>query len=363
MKASILVVDDQETIVMSTKAKLVSQGFDVDTACNGEEALDRVQEKSYDIVLLDINMPLMNGVQVLEFITAKHPYSDVMMMTGFDDFSLATECLKKGAKDYLLKPMDLTELVSRINALLRARASEHQYTDLRNFWQSTVLFDVFGSLQSVHFILNHAVESLKSALPEKDVMLLSHARALNERIAQTLKESVKVGDLAEGSLLFRQVEVDLGYLIKQICDRYEPCILQKGIIFQQFNDPKLPRVKCDSERIEQVVNAIIENGIGTSNPGDLFSVAVSKSQTGLYGEPSEYAVCKIEYSNHAITPDEILTILSEKEVVWNNISQPLGVGTFNLAISRRIIEAQGGAFQVESGEKGRIQVRFALPLM
>ncbi len=363
MKASILVVDDQETIAMSTKAKLMSQGFDVDTAGNGEEALDRIQAKSYDIVLLDINMPRMNGVQVLEFITAKHPYSDVMMMTGFDDFTLATECLKKGAKDYLLKPMDLTELVARINSLLRARASEHQYTDLRNFWQSTVLFDVFGSLQSVRFILNHAAESLKSVLPEKDVLLLSHARSLNDRITQTLKDSVKVTDLAEGSLLFRQVDIDLGYLIKQIFDRYEPCILQKGIVFQQSNDPKLPRVKCDAERIEQVVNSIIENGIETSNPGDLFSVAISKSQVGLYGEPSEYAVCKIEYSNHSITPENLLAILSEKEVAWKNISPTIGVSTFNLAISRRIIEAQGGSFQVESGEKGRIQVRFALPLM
>ncbi len=82
MKASILVVDDQAAIALSSQYKLKSQGYDVDTAANGEEALTRIEQKTYDIVLLDIKMPLMNGIQVLEFITAKHPYTDVVMLTA-----------------------------------------------------------------------------------------------------------------------------------------------------------------------------------------------------------------------------------------------------------------------------------------
>ena len=190
MKASILVVDDQIAIALSTQKKLTAQGFVVDIATSGEEALTRIEQNKYDIVILDIMMPIMNGIQVLEFITTKHPYSDVMMMTAFEDYSMATECMEKGAKDYLLKPLDYTELVSRINALLRVRDSEHRFADLRNFWQSTVLFDVFGPLKSIHFTLNHAIESLESVIPAKDIALLSNARALNDKITRMLKESV-----------------------------------------------------------------------------------------------------------------------------------------------------------------------------
>jgi CheY-like chemotaxis protein len=91
MKSSILVVDDQAAIALSTQKKLRAYGFDVDAAESGEEALTLIEKKNYDIVILDIMMPNMNGIQVLEFITAKHPYSDVMMMTAFEDYSMAKE--------------------------------------------------------------------------------------------------------------------------------------------------------------------------------------------------------------------------------------------------------------------------------
>ena len=388
MKASILVVDDQPAIVLSSQYKLKLQGYDVDTAANGEEALNRIDQKNYDIVLLDINMPIMNGIQVLEFITAKHPYTDVIMLTALDDYSMATECIEKGAKDYLLKPIDLTELVSRINSLLRVRDSEHRFLALRNLWQSTVLFDVLGSLRSIQFIMNHTLESMKSVLPEKDRELLFHALEMNDQIAHMLKESTKVNDFAvcnrfhkcadcalkdvenikeydrtDGFFLVRQTDTDLGSLIKQIADRYESCFLEKKIVFKQVNDSQLPHVKCDADRIEQVVNSIFETGIEASNPGDPLNVTLSKSQVGLQGEPSECAVCTIEYSNRSVTADKLLIGMTEKETEWKNINDPINEDALNLTISRRIIEGQGGAFQVNASEDNRIQITIALPLV
>ncbi len=382
MKASILVVDDQIAIALSTQKKLTAQGFVVDIATSGEEALTRIEQNKYDIVILDIMMPIMNGIQVLEFITTKHPYSDVMMMTAFEDYSMATECMEKGAKDYLLKPLDYTELVSRINALLRVRDSEHRFADLRNFWQSTVLFDVFGPLKSIHFTLNHAIESLESVIPAKDIALLSNARALNDKITRMLKESVndfavrdrshisadralkenvKENDHAEG-ILQRRAEIDLGLLLKGIADRYEQCALKKGIRFQQSSDSQLPLVKCDAQRIEQVLNSIIEAGIEISKQGDLLSIVFSRSKVGLHGEPHEYAICTTEYQNRAANPQEILIGMTEEATDWKNIANILTDNNLSLIICRKIIEDQGGMFQAEVGEDSRIQIKFALPL-
>ena len=385
MKASILVVDDQSAIVLSTKQRLVSQGFDVDTASNGEEALARIEQKNYDIALLDVNMPQMSGIQVLEFITAKHPFTDVMMMTAFDDYSLASECMQKGAKDYLLKPIDFTELVSRINSILRVRESDNKFLDLRNFWQSTVLFDVYGSLQSIQFILNHAVESMKSIISEKDIALLAHARNLNDRISHTLqesamvndlavcdrfnrcancalKENVKQMDLAEGIFIHGQSIIDLGALIQRIIDRYEPCVLEKKIVLKQLNNSQLPLVKCDTERVEQVLNCLLEIGIEASSPGDLLSITLSKSQDSSSGEPSEYAMCTISHLNRSIIPEELLQDMIEKLTEWKNLTNDLTINTLHLIISRRIIEAQGGTFQIEAAEDNRIQIKFTLPM-
>ena len=388
MKASILVVDDQAAIALSSQYKLKSQGYDVDTAANGEEALTRIEQKNYDIVLLDIKMPLMNGIQVLEFITAKHPYTDVVMLTALDDYSMATECIEKGAKDYLLKPIDLTELVSRINSLLRVRNSEQRFLALRNLWQSTVLFDVRGSLRSIQFIMNHTLESMGSVLSEKDRALLSYALDINDQIAHTLRESTKVNDFAvcdrshkcadcalkdkenvkeydhtDGFFLLRQTETDLGSLIKRITDRYESCILEKKIVFKQLNDSQLPHVKCDAERVEQVLNSIFEIGINASKQGDLLNVTLSKSQIGLNGDQSECALCTIEYSNRSMNSDGLLIGMTEMETEWKNINNTPTEITLDLTISRRIIEAQGGAFHVNVNTDNRIQIKIALPLV
>ena len=117
MDSSILVVDDESTLRLTTKARLQAKGFDVDVAEDGEIALEKLRGKTFDIVLLDINMPRLNGLQTLEAIVREYPATDVVMLTSFADFSLAIECLKKGAKDYLVKPIDAQELLSKIAAL------------------------------------------------------------------------------------------------------------------------------------------------------------------------------------------------------------------------------------------------------
>ena len=386
MKASILVVDDQSAIALSIKKGLMDVGFEVDTASNGEEALVRIEKKNYDIALLDINMPIMNGIQVLEFITAKHPYTDVMMMTAFDDFSLASECTEKGAKDFLLKPVDFTELISRINTLLRIRDSEQRFSNLRNMWQSTVLFDVLGSLRTIQFALSHTVDSLGSAIPNKDLALLAQARELNNQIAHTLKESIKINELAvcnrnhmctdcalkehvkeydqiDGFFLFRQVETDFNSLVQKIVDRYDSYIQKKKISFQFTSEKQPLRVKCDAERVEQVINNILETAIVVSNSGEKVSFGFSKSQHGLDTAPSNCVICTFEYPNRSVSETKLEFDTIEKDTRWKNVvSDELQDELLNLTIARIVIESQGGAIEVKALENKYIQLRFSLPL-
>jgi DNA-binding NtrC family response regulator len=102
MTGKILVVDDEDTLRLTLKTRLVSSGFEVDTARDGEEALEKIGATSFDVVLLDINMPRMDGIMTLDYIMRDHPETDVIMLTGFADFTTAIDCLKKGAKDYLV---------------------------------------------------------------------------------------------------------------------------------------------------------------------------------------------------------------------------------------------------------------------
>ncbi len=106
-----LVVDDNADLRHNLAQQFAAEDFDVDTAVDGTDALKKIGEDNYDIVLLDLKMPGMDGMEVLREIkrTAKNPH--VIMLTAVADVATAQECVKLGAKDYVSKPYDPEDLL------------------------------------------------------------------------------------------------------------------------------------------------------------------------------------------------------------------------------------------------------------
>ncbi len=115
---SILYVDDEETLRMLVPNQLNMEGFTVDTADDGDTAVEMMTKKFYDVLLLDIRMPRMNGIEVLKHVKEKKITSRVIMLTGVDDLTVALEAVKNGANDYITKPYDLKTLVLCINRVM-----------------------------------------------------------------------------------------------------------------------------------------------------------------------------------------------------------------------------------------------------
>jgi len=110
----ILIVDDEARMRDSLKVLLSNEGYNIQTGCNGGEAIECLNKDSYDIVLLDMIMPDMNGHQVMDFIKGQHPDTMVIIMTGHASIDSAVESLKRGAHDYLRKPFDFEQLLARV---------------------------------------------------------------------------------------------------------------------------------------------------------------------------------------------------------------------------------------------------------
>jgi DNA-binding NtrC family response regulator len=117
-KNRILVVDDEDALRTVLSGELVSEGYEVRTAADGDEAISNVQKENYDLVLLDIKMPRLNGFEVLKFIKEKYPKTKVVMLTGFADLKNAIESKKLGAEDFVSKPYDLVDLLTTIERVL-----------------------------------------------------------------------------------------------------------------------------------------------------------------------------------------------------------------------------------------------------
>ncbi|TAK57671.1 MAG: response regulator [Bacteroidetes bacterium] len=114
----ILVVDDEEALRTVLSGELVNEGYEVGTAGDGDEAITIIKQRPFDIVLLDIKMPKVDGFEVLKFIKKDYPSIKVIMLTAFADLKNAIESKKLGAEDFISKPYDLVDLLTTIERVL-----------------------------------------------------------------------------------------------------------------------------------------------------------------------------------------------------------------------------------------------------
>lgn len=116
---TILIIEDDFMIAESTQTLLKYQGFDVEWVNNGIDGLKRIQQGQIDAVLLDLGLPLMDGMQVLKQIRQAKPALPVLIISARDQLQQRVDGLNHGADDYLIKPYEFDELLARIQALLR----------------------------------------------------------------------------------------------------------------------------------------------------------------------------------------------------------------------------------------------------
>lgn len=117
--ANILLVEDEDPLRMIAKDELTLQGFEVDEADDGPYALEKMEAKRYDVVILDIRMPQMNGLDVLKTLREKNLANKVIMLTAVGELKVAQDSLRLGADDFMTKPYDLKALVACINRVLK----------------------------------------------------------------------------------------------------------------------------------------------------------------------------------------------------------------------------------------------------
>jgi len=118
MSSRILIVDDEKPIRDSLKIVLVDEGYAAEVAGDGEEALERIKNESFDIVITDIKMPKLDGIQLLESASSVSPETFFIIMTAYASVKTAIDALRHGAFDYLIKPVEFDDVLIRIKRLI-----------------------------------------------------------------------------------------------------------------------------------------------------------------------------------------------------------------------------------------------------
>ena len=125
MSRKVLVVDDEKLIVKGIRFSLEQDGMEVDCAYDGEEAVEKAKEKKYDIILLDLMLPKMDGLEVCQQIREFSNVPIVMLTAKGEDMDKILG-LEYGADDYITKPFNILEVKARIKAIMRRAGSDHE---------------------------------------------------------------------------------------------------------------------------------------------------------------------------------------------------------------------------------------------
>jgi adenylate cyclase len=181
-QSHILVVDDNEMNRDMLSRRLNRQGHEVAVAEDGQRALTMISEREYDLVLLDIMMPKMNGYEVLERMKADNSLQSVpvIMISAVDDLDSVVKCIEMGAEDYLFKPFNPVLLKARVDATLEKRRLYNQ--------NKMTPEKLRVSLESIKQSTDHLLAGNEGDIPERQTQIIEDIRdAVNQLLELVTK--------------------------------------------------------------------------------------------------------------------------------------------------------------------------------
>ena len=197
---SILLVDDDEGMLKTLTFILLDKGYEVVTGNSGAKAIELVKQRHFDIALLDIRMPEMDGVQLLKEIKRLSPHTSVMMITAYTMHKLVEEAKKEGAQAVFSKPLDLDQLISQAEKLRSATKPPQQTNDLKYQDLLKVLDERERELKEKSLLIDELKKSLLK-IKENPSELLEQERRIKQ--AKNINKLLKPKQLALFNLLYR----------------------------------------------------------------------------------------------------------------------------------------------------------------
>jgi putative nucleotidyltransferase with HDIG domain len=189
----LLLVDDEENIRNPLSAFLRTRGYDVQTAESGARALDLVSEQKFLLMLCDIRMPGMSGIEVVPRALRTDPELAVVMLTAVNDAPTATEALSQGALDYLMKPIELSDLEAAVERALHKRSLSIEQRKIERMIREEVELrtaELEREKAALGSLTVNIAETLINAMEAKDVYLRGHSQrvaALAAAMAEELR--------------------------------------------------------------------------------------------------------------------------------------------------------------------------------
>lgn len=357
----IVVVDDDYAMRLSCRKILAKSGFRVADFEDGSEALDAISGLKPALVLVDLKMPGIGGMEVIARLHEIDPQIISVVITGYATIDTAVEAMKSGAYDFLPKPFSPEELriivnrgLERRRLALLAHRHEIERALLTRRFVTFVSHQLQTPLVAVHQyldVLKHLDDSAEVAGKREE--WLDRCLRRTEQMQKLIKDWLTLSRMESSSYARRHERVDVGGLVADIVQAYDAMAAMEGIRLEW----RLPAGPClvvgDPNCVSVVLDNLIGNAIKYNRPGGAVSVTAGEANGEI----------EISVADTGIgIPEESLPFLFEEfyRVKQDAAQQKAGTG-LGLAICKRIVSEMGGTIAVQSrpGIGSTFKVRLA----
>lgn len=358
----ILVIDDEPEILKFVEKALVKNGYYVKTTSNPFEVFELLKEQVFDVLITDLKMPDIDGIQILEMVKKNHIQIEVIVVTANATLDTAVECLRKGAHDYLIKPFEILELLATVERAIETKELKEQLVSLKEMdkLKDEFISTISHELKTPLMAISGAVEILleqKRNENEKRATLRRQsdksAGKLTEIISrQTAKMKKLVNDLLvfakmeAGFLEIKKSDCEINKLVNDAIKEIQPLADNKKIeLTQEIISSDDVCVKCDYENVKQVLTNLLSNAIKYTPAGGKISVWFEKTD----GEIE----IGVEDSGAGISKENLGKVFDKFYRVDQSLTREQGGFGLGLSIARKTVELHGGKIWVESEGLGK----------
>ena len=343
----VFVIDDDDIMLLSCRRILEKAGYQVETFSSGLDGIRRIEEVRPELLLVDLKMPELDGLQVIERVRSVDPDVVIAVITGYATISTAVDAMKAGAYDFLPKPFTPDELRLIVNRgherwrlAMESRRLRREKEEAERRFITFVSHQLKSPLVAAKQYLDVLLFTSKGDMTPKTQEWLTRAQARLDEMLNLIHDWLELARIERGTPCEPGVASDLGEVVTEVVDAAGPQAEAAGVTLGAEIASEVGAVRGDRVSLGTIVSNLVGNAIKYNRVGGRVNVRIARD--------GERAVLEVSDTGIGIPEESLPDLFREFYRVKSERTRDIPGTGLGLAICKRLVTDLGGAIEAHS---------------